>query len=49
MKKTFSDIIIWGMHDKGYLVGITIRNVGFTVRRRQSLDLAMLREKRKKY
>ena len=41
-KKTFSDIIIRGMHDKGYLIGITIR-------RRRSLDLVMLREKRKKY
>jgi len=37
------------MHNKDYLVGITIQNVGFTIRRRQSLDLATLREKRKKY
>jgi len=37
------------MHDKDYLVGIAIRNVGFTIRRRRNLDLAMLREKRKKY
>jgi len=48
-KKTFSNIIIRGMHDKDYLVGIAIRNVGFTIKRRRSLDLAMLREKRKKY
>ena len=48
-KKIFSDIIIQGMHDKDYLVGIAIQNVGFTIRRRRSLDLAMLREKRKKY
>jgi len=34
MKKTFSNIIIRDMHDKGYLVGITIQNVGFTIRRR---------------
>ena len=24
MKKTFSDVIIWGMHDKGYLIIIAI-------------------------
>jgi len=28
------------MNDKDYLVGIAIRNVGFTIRRRRSLDLA---------
>jgi len=44
-KKTFSDVIIWGMHDKGYLIIIAIQNVGFTIRRRQSLDLATLRER----
>jgi len=49
MKKTFSNIIIQGMHDKDYLIGITIRNVDFTIRRRWSLDLVTLREKRKKY
>jgi len=37
------------MHDKDYLVSITIQNVGLTIRRRRSLDLATLREKRKKY
>jgi len=49
MKKTFSDIIIWGIHDKDYLISIAIRNVGFTIRRMQSLDLVTLREKREKY
>ena len=47
MKKTFSNVIIWGMHDKDYLIIITISNVGFTIRRRQSLDLATLRERKR--
>jgi len=47
MKKTFSNVIIWGMHDKGYLIVIAIRNIGFTIRRRQSLDLATLRERKR--
>jgi len=44
-KKTFSNVIIWGMHNKGYLIIIAIQNVSFTIRRRQSLDLAMLKER----
>jgi len=47
MKKTLSDIIIQCMHDKGYLIVITIQNVGFTIRRRRSLDLATLRERKR--
>jgi len=46
-KKTFSNVIIWGMHNKGYLIIIAIQNVSFTIRRRQSLDLAMLKERKK--
>jgi len=47
-KKTFSDVIIWGIHDKGYLIIITIQNVGFTIKRKQSLNLAILRKRKKK-
>jgi len=46
-KKTFSDVIIWDMHDKGYLIIIAIQNIGFTIRRKQSLDLATLRERKR--
>jgi len=47
-KKTFSNVIIWGMHDKGYLIVIAIQNVNFTIRRRWSLNLAMLRKRKRK-
>jgi len=47
-KKTFSNVIIWGMHDKGYLIVIAIQNVSFTIRRRWSLNLAMLRKRKRK-
>jgi len=46
-KKTFSDVIIWDMHYKGYLIIIAIQNIGFTIRRKQSLDLATLRERKR--
>jgi len=35
------------MHDKDYLIVIAIQNVDFTIRRRWSLDLAMLRERKR--
>ena len=46
-KKTFSNVIIWGMHDKGYLIIIAIQNIGFIIRRRWILDLVMLRKRKR--
>jgi len=46
-KKIFSNVIIWGMYDNGYLIVIAIQNVSFTIRRRQSLNLVTLRKREK--
>jgi len=46
-KKILSDVIIQSIHDKGYLIIIAIQNVSFTIKRRRSLDLAMLRERKR--
>jgi len=46
-KKILSDVIIQSIHDKGYLIIIAIQNVSFTIKKRWSLDLAMLRERKR--